>query len=251
MTETHADTTLEPPAASSTPAYGELARQGLWHNNPALVQGLGLCPLLAVTTNVANGIGLGLATLVVLLGSNTSVSLLRKFVPEHVRLPAFVMIIASYTTCVVLLMQAFAFELYQIMALFVQIIVTNCTILGRAETFASRQPVLPSIWDGLMMGLGFAGVLIALGAMRELIGAGTLLADMDLLLGPIAADWTLTLLPEYRGFLLALLPPGAFLGMGLLIAGWRWLNDRNPPVTLDSAARAERRVRVTGEIKPS
>ncbi len=243
------DLTTAPTAAHSQHDWRGLAADGLWRNNPALVQGLGLCPLLAVTTSAANGLGLGLATLLVLLGSSGSVSLLRRFVPEHVRLPAFVMIIASYTTCAVLLMQAFAFELYQIMALFVQIIVTNCTILGRAESFASRQPLLPSLWDALMMGLGFAAVLVLLGALRELIGAGTLFADMHLLFGPVAQGWALEPLPEYGGFLLALLPPGAFLGMGLLIAGWQWLDDRHrPPAMDDPEARAARRVRVTGEL---
>jgi len=198
--------------------YSDIAREGLWTNNPALVQMLGLCPLLAVSSSVVNATGLALATLVVLLGSNISVSLLRGFLPSAARLPAFVLIIASYTTCVTLLMQAFAFELYLTVALFVQIIVTNCTILGRAESFASRQPVLASAWDGLMMSTGFGVVLIGLGTFRELLGTGMLLADMDQLFGPAAAGWTLTVIPEYRGFLLAVLPPGAFIGLGLLIA---------------------------------
>ncbi|MCC5872309.1 MAG: electron transport complex subunit E [Gammaproteobacteria bacterium] len=209
-----------------TTDFSGIAREGLWTNNPALVQMLGLCPLLAVSSSVVNATGLALATLIVLVGSNTSVSLLRGFLPPAARLPAFVLIIASYTTCVTLLMQAFAFELYLTVALFVQIIVTNCTILGRAESFASRQPVLASAWDGLMMALGFAAVLIGLGAFRELLGTGMLLADMDQLFGPAAADWTLTLIPEYRGFLLAVLPPGAFIGLGLLIAAKQYWEGR-------------------------
>lgn len=209
-----------------TPDFSGIAREGLWTNNPALVQMLGLCPLLAVSSSVVNATGLALATLIVLVGSNTSVSLLRGFLPPAARLPAFVLIIASYTTCVTLLMQAFAFELYLTVALFVQIIVTNCTILGRAESFASRQPVLASAWDGLMMALGFAAVLIGLGAFRELLGTGMLLADMDQLFGPAAADWTLTVIPEYRGFLLAVLPPGAFIGLGLLIAAKQYWEGR-------------------------
>lgn len=223
-------TTGDDPSLDATPQettdFSGIAREGLWTNNPALVQMLGLCPLLAVSSSVVNATGLALATLIVLVGSNTSVSLLRGFLPPAARLPAFVLIIASYTTCVTLLMQAFAFELYLTVALFVQIIVTNCTILGRAESFASRQPVLASAWDGLMMALGFAAVLIGLGAFRELLGTGMLLADMDQLFGPAAADWTLTLIPEYRGFLLAVLPPGAFIGLGLLIAAKQYWEGR-------------------------
>ncbi|TVS09118.1 MAG: electron transport complex subunit E [Gammaproteobacteria bacterium] len=203
-----------------------MAREGLWTNNPALVQMLGLCPLLAVTTSVVNALGLALATLIVLVGSNTSVSLIRGYVPPAARLPAFVLIIASYTTCVSLLMQAFAYELYLTVALFVQIIVTNCTILGRAEAFASRQPLLPSAYDGLMMGLGFGAVLVLLGGFRELLGTGVLFADMAQLFGPSAATWEITVVPAYRGFLLAVLPPGAFIGMGLLIAAKQYLDQR-------------------------
>ena len=172
----------------STKTSSEIIKDGLWHNNPALVQVLGLCPLLAVTSTVVNAIGLGLATLLVLMGSNLSVSLIRNFVSESVRLPAFVMIIASFVTCAELLMQAFTYELYQILGIFIPLIVTNCAILGRADAFASKNPPLPAILDGAMMGIGFLAVLMTLGAMRELIGQGTLFADMHLLLGPMAAE---------------------------------------------------------------
>ena len=238
-----------PSPVIATPSAREIAQQGLWANNPALVQLLGLCPLLAVTGTVVNALGLGLATIGVLVGSNLSVSLIRNFVPENVRLPAFVMIIASFTTVATLLMQAYAFELYTVMALFVQIIVTNCAILGRADAFASRHPVAPSMLDGLMMGLGFTLVLLVLGALREVIGQGTLFSGMDLLLGPLAVDWTLTLIPDYRGFLLAVLPPGAFLAMGLLIAAksaWEDRRAKRAPAATRTAA--DRRVRTTGEI---
>jgi electron transport complex protein RnfE len=245
--ETVTDTPSETPPGA--PSALEITREGLWNNNPALVQLLGLCPLLAVTGTVVNALGLGLATIGVLVGSNLSVSLIRRFVPESVRLPAFVMIIASFTTVVTLLMQAYAFELYTVMALFVQIIVTNCAILGRADAFASRNPVLPSVLDGFMMGLGFTLVLLVLGALRELLGQGTLFADLDLLLGPAAADWALTVFPDYRGFLLAVLPPGAFLAMGLLIAAKAWWEDRRArTVAAGPAEAASRRVRTTGEI---
>ena len=234
-----------------TPSSRDIALEGLWRNNPALVQLLGLCPLLAVTGSVVNALGLGLATILVLVGSNMSVSLVRNFVPADVRLPAFVMIIASYTTVTTLVMQAYAFELYQVMALFVQIIVTNCAILGRADAFASRQPLLPAALDGLMMGLGFTAVLVLLGALRELLGHGTLLADMNLLFGPGAAGWVITVIPEYRGFLLAILPPGAFLGMGLLIALKAWIDEhgnRRRAAARAADETASRRVRVTGEV---
>ena len=145
-------------------------------------------------------------------------------------------------------MQAYAFELYTVMALFVQIIVTNCAILGRADAFASRNPILPSLLDGFMMGLGFTLVLLVLGAVREIVGQGTLLADMDLLFGAGAADWQITLIPDYRGFLLAVLPPGAFLAMGLIIAAKAWGEDRRASAATVTTEVSSRRVRTTGEI---
>ncbi len=196
----------------------KLAGDGLWHNNPALVQVLGLCPLLGVSNSVVNALGLGIATVLVLTGSNVVVSLIRKGVSDAIRLPAFVMIIASFTTCVELLMQAFTYELYQILGIFIPLIVTNCIILGRADSFASKNPVGAAAFDGLMMGLGFSAVLLLLGMMRELIGQGTLFAGMHLLLGEIAADWTWVVFPDYEQFLFAILPPGAFICLGLLMA---------------------------------
>lgn len=204
--------------------YKDLSLNGLWKNNPALTQLLGLCPLLAVTGSVVNALGLGIATMAVLVGSNLAVSLIRHAVSDAVRLPAFVMIIASFTTCAELLMQAYTFELYQILGIFIPLIVTNCAILGRADAFASRNRLLPSALDGFMMGLGFTLVLVAVGAIREVLGAGTLFANMDLLLGEMARGWTITLIPEYRGFLLAVLPPGAFLAVGFLIALKNWID---------------------------
>ena len=200
-------------------SYREIASNGLWHNNPVLVQGLGLCPLLAVSGSVVNALGLGLATMAVLTGSNVAISTARKYIPEAIRLPIFVIIIACFTTCIELIMNAFTFELYEILGLFIPLIVTNCVILGRADVCASRVGVLPAAFDGLMMGLGFTMVLVVLGAIRELFGTGALFSNMQLLLWPETANWTLRLVDNYNGFLLAILPPGAFLATGLLVAG--------------------------------
>lgn len=196
----------------------ELTLQGLWKNNPGLVQLLGLCPLLGVTNTLTNALGLGVATLLVLLGSNMVVSLVRAHVPNEIRIPIFVMIIASFVTVIQLLMNAYTFGLYQSLGIFLPLIVTNCAIIGRAEAFASKNPLLPSAIDGLMMGLGFLFVLVALGAMREILGQGTLFDGADLLLGDWAKALRIELFQSDSHFLLAMLPPGAFIGMGLLIA---------------------------------
>lgn len=198
--------------------YGPIIRDGLWKNNPALVQLLGLCPLLAVTNTTINGLGLGLATIITLVASNGLVSLLRKQIPDEARLPVFVMIIASIVTVIELSMNAWFHELYLILGIFIPLIVTNCAITGRAEAFAARNPVGPSLVDGLMMGLGFMAVLVLLGATRELIGQGTLLSEAHLMFGEAAKDMTIVVFEDYRGFLMALLPPGAFIGLGLIVA---------------------------------
>jgi Na+-translocating ferredoxin:NAD+ oxidoreductase subunit E len=202
----------------NTNSIRELAVQGLWRNNPGLVQLLGLCPLLAVTGTVTNALGLGMATLLVLLGSNIVVSMVRTVVPQEIRIPVFVLIIASFVTVVQLLMNAYTFGLYQSLGIFIPLIVTNCAIIGRAEAFASKNAVLPAAIDALMMGLGFMLVLVALGAMREILGQGTLFDGADLLLGDWAAVLRVELFKLETQFLLAILPPGAFIGMGLLIA---------------------------------
>lgn len=227
----------------------DISLDGLWNNNPALVQLLGLCPLLAVTGSVVNALGLGFATMMVLIGSNVSVSLIRNHVPDAVRLPAFVMIIASFVTVAELVMQAFTYELYEVLGIFIPLIVTNCAILGRADAFACKNPVLPAAVDGLMMALGFTVVLVLLGAMREVLGQGVIFSDMQLLFGPMAAGWKIELVKDYPDFLFAILPPGAFMAMGLLIAGKNIIDDR-----IKAAADAEKepvvsgskRVRVTG-----
>lgn len=198
--------------------YSKIAKNGLWDNNQALVALLGLCPLLAVTTNVVNAIGLGIATTFVLIASNVTISIFRNTIPNEIRIPIFVLLIASFVTIVELLMQAFFYDLYLVLGIFVPLIVTNCAILGRAEAFASKNTWDKSLLDGLMMGLGFSVVLILLGAMREIIGSGTLLSQASLLMGDFGQTLEITLFTDYKGALLAILPPGAFLGLGLIVA---------------------------------
>lgn len=231
--------------------YRDLSINGLWKNNPAIVQLLGLCPLLAVTGTVVNSLGLGLATLMVLVCSNTAVSMIRHIVSDAVRLPVFVMIIASAVTCIELLMQAFTYELYQILGIFLPLITTNCVILGRADGYASKNPIGPALYDGVMMGLGFGLVLIALGGLRELVGTGALFANMELLFGPAAAGWKIVLFDTSQPFLLAILPPGAFIFTGLLIALKnlidRQLENRRRALR-EQPVRGSKRVRVTGAV---
>lgn len=209
----------------------EIAQNGLWTNNVALVQLLGLCPLLAVTSTLVNGIGLGIATLITLVLSNTLVSLIRGFIRNEVRLPVFVLIIASIVTVIELMMKAFFYDLYLVLGIFIPLIVTNCAIIGRAEGFASKNPVGVSALDGLMMGLGFLIVLSLLGALREIIGFGTLFSHAQLMFGEAAKALTIVFNPDYRGFLLAVLPPGAFFGLALLIAGKNLVESRRKQKT--------------------
>lgn len=196
----------------------QIIKDGLWSNNPALVQILGLCPLLAVTSTVVNGLGLGLATMLTLVASNVIVSMIRHYVRPEVRIPVFVLIIASVVTTIELAMNAWFHELYNILGIFIPLIVTNCSIIARAEAFASKHKVTDAFIDGLFMGLGFALVLVVLGAMREGIGFGTLFANAQLMFGEAARSWRITLIEDYRGYLLAILPPGAFIGLGFMIA---------------------------------
>ena len=203
-----------------------LSREGLWRNNPALVQILGLCPTLAVTTSATNALGLGIATMAVLMLSNLAISVIRNWVPNEIRIPVYVMIIAALVTCVQLLMNAYVYQLYQALGIFIALIVTNCIIIGRAEAFANRNPPLLAIFDGFMMGLGFMLVLLILGGVREILGQGTLFAGADLLLGPWAAVLKIQVMNINEGFLLAILPPGAFLTLGFLIALKNLLDNR-------------------------
>ncbi|GAA5140196.1 electron transport complex subunit E [Thalassotalea piscium] len=198
--------------------YKELAWQGLWKNNPGIVQLLGLCPLLAVTSTVVNAFGLGLATMFVLICSNMTVSAIRQWVPKEIRIPIFVLIIAAFVTCVELLMNAYTFGLYESLGIFLPLIVTNCAIIGRAEAYASKNPVKQASFDGLMMGLGFLAVLVILGAIREILGQGTLFDGAELLLGEWASGLRIEVFKLDSQFLLAILPPGAFIAMGFIIA---------------------------------
>jgi len=235
----------------SSVSYKTLTLNGLWKNNPALVQLLGLCPLLAVSASVVNSLGLAVATLFVLTTSNLCVSLVRNVVSDTIRLPVFVMIIAAAVTAIELLMQAYTYELYQILGIFLPLITTNCVILGRADAFAAKNPVLPSVYDGFIMGLGFGLVLVALGAIRELLGTGGLFANMQLLFGEQARAWHWVISEDYPKLLLAILPPGAFIVTGFLIAGKNQWDERARQRTARAAApvvEGSKRVRVTGKI---
>jgi electron transport complex protein RnfE len=199
-------------------SYRQIVVDGLWSNNPGLVQLLGLCPLLAVSNTAINGLALGLATTLTLLLSNSIVSLIRHYVRPEIRLPVFVLVIASIVTAIQLAMNAWFYELYLILGIFIPLIVTNCSIIGRAEGFASKNTLPRAALDGVMMGLGFTALLFTLGSMRELLGNATLLSQAHLLFGEAARGWSIVLIEDYRGFLVAVLPPGAFFGLGLLIA---------------------------------
>jgi len=221
-------------------AYKDIVRDGLWSNNVGLVQLLGLCPLLAVTGTLINGLGLGLATLVTLVTSNVIVSLIRKLVRPEVRIPVFVLVIASVVTIIELSMSAYLYELYKVLGIFIPLIVTNCSIIGRAEAFASKHDVGRAFTDGLSMGMGFLLVLTTLGGLREIVGKGTLFSQAHLMFGDAARTWTITFVDDYSGFLLAVLPPGAFMGLGLLIALKNVIDGRKEKrAALVSAAKIE------------
>lgn len=201
------------------PEYRHIFMDGIWHNNHALVALLGLCPLLAVSNNVVNALGLGVATMFVLVISNASISLIRHWVSRDIRIPVYVTVIAALVTAVDVMMEVFTPNLHAVLGIFIPLIVTNCIILARAEGFASKNSVDKAVIDGFAIGLGFTLALIVLGGMRELLGAGTLFAQANMLFGSIADNWTLQVMTLDHGVLLAILPPGAFIGLGLMIAG--------------------------------
>jgi electron transport complex protein RnfE len=218
--------------------YREIIDNGLWKQNPGVVQLLGLCPTLAVTSTVVNGFSLGLATALVMAASNGAVAPVRRWVPDEIRIPVFILIIAALVTVIDLSMNAYMHPLHKVLGIFIPLIVTNCIVLARVEAFAAKNPTTPSIMDGLFMGLGLTLVLSLLGGMREVVGKGTLFSGLDLAFGPAAKQFMVTVVPDYHGFLLAVLPPGAFIGLGLLIAGRNWMENRKavaqpiPPVAL-------------------
>ena len=223
--------------------YLKIIKNGLWTNNQALVALLGLCPLLAVTNNITNAISLGLATTFVLVASNLTVSLFRNHIRKEVRIPIFVLLIASFVTLVDLMMQSFFYDMYLILGIFVPLIVTNCAILARAEAFASKNTWDKSIIDGLMMGFGFSMVLVFLGAMREIIGSGTLFDQADRIFGDFGYSLKVTFFDNYQGTLLALLPPGAFIGLGLIVALKNLVDQRKistqPAVSVDTVLKTQ------------
>ncbi|MDD4964996.1 MAG: electron transport complex subunit E [Gallionella sp.] len=212
--------------------YIQITRNGLWDNNVVFVQMLALCPTLAVTSSVTNGLGMGLATTAVLVFSNMIISAVRHLVSEEVRIAVYIVLIATLVTLVDMSLNAWAHELYKVLGLFIALIVVNCAILGRAEAFASKSNVADSALDGLMMGIGFTLSLMVIGGVREVLGSGTLFANAHLLLGPAFAFLETTIVPDYKGFLLMILPPGGFMVVGLLLATKRVLDQRR-------AARAE------------
>ncbi len=206
--------------------YKDITINGLWTQNPGVVQLLGLCPTLAVTTSAVNGISLGIATALVMAASNGAVSPVRNYIPKEIRVPVFILVIASLVTVIDLSINAFAHELHKVLGIFIPLIVVNCIVLARVESFAAKNEPTPSILDGFMMGTGLALVLGLLGAMRELIGKGTILSGLDLVFGPSAQAF-MWQSDNYSGLLLAVLPPGAFLGLAGLIAIRNWFDVRS------------------------
>ncbi len=216
--------------------YARITKDGLWDNNVVFAQMLALCPLLAVTGTATNGLGMGLATTAVLVASNVLISALRRFISPEVRIPVYIVFIATLVTLVDMSLNAWVHELHKVLGLFIALIVVNCAILGRAEAFAAKNPVAASAVDGLMMGLGFTAALVAIGGVREVLGSGTLFANAHLLLGSAFAFLELKLIPEYKGFLLMILPPGGFMAVGFLLAGKRALDSRRTAKAETAAA---------------
>lgn len=196
----------------------EFIKTRLWDNNAALVQMLGLCPLLAVSNSVVNALGMGLATVLVVTVTNFLVSLIRPITRKEIRIPLFVLLIASVVTVIEMVMNAYFHQLYLILGIFIPLIVTNCLIMGRAEAYASKNSIIAAVKDGFFVGLGFALVMVVIGAIRELLGQGTLFSQAHLLFGEFGRHLTLTIIPNYSGFLVAILPPGAFFALAILVA---------------------------------
>lgn len=216
--------------------FKDIFYNGLWKQNPGVAQLLGLCPLLAISNSVINAVSLGLATTLVTALSGSAIATIRQYVPNEVRIPVYILIIAVLVTVLQLLMNAYVYELYVVLGIFIPLIVTNCIILARAESFASKNGVIASMMDGIAMGLGLTAVLAVLGGIREIFGHGTLLSGIDLVFGEAAKSLVITVVPNYHGFLLAILPPGAFITLGCLIALKNWINLRAEQKTADKQA---------------
>jgi electron transport complex protein RnfE len=221
----------------SDPTYKDILFNGVWKQNTGLVQLLGMCPLLAVSSTVVNGVSLGLATAVVMALSGAAVSPIRNYIPNEIRIPVYILIVAVLVTVVQYLMNAYMYGLYVVLGIFIPLIVTNCIVLARVEAFAAKNPVGHAAMDGFAMGLGLTLVLGVLGGIREIVGKGTLFSGIDLALGDWAHGWVLHIIPDYQGFLVAILPPGAFIALALLIAGKNWLNLRNARKTKGAQAK--------------
>ena len=214
--------------------YKDIFYNGVWKQNTGVVQLLGMCPILGVSSTVVNGVSLGIATAVVMALSGAAIAPIRNFVPNEIRNPVFILIIAVLVTVVQYLMNAYFYSLYVVLGIFIPLIVTNCIVLARIEAFASKNTPIASALDGFAMGMGLTAVLAILGGVREIVGHGTLFAGIDLALGDAAKGWVIHVIPDYHGFLLAILPPGAFIVLGCLVAGKNWLN-----------LRAERKVKIS------
>ncbi|MBQ1783541.1 MAG: electron transport complex subunit E [Gammaproteobacteria bacterium] len=228
------------PAAAAGPNHSSLWLQGLWQSNPILVQGLALCPVVAMSSSATNAMALGVLTTAVMLASNLLISAMRHLIADSVRIPVFILLIATLVTIVDLLLNAYAHGLHQVLGLFIPLIVTNCIILGRAEAAARKMPVAAAASDGLAQGLGFTAVITALGIARELVATGRIFADAPQMLG-VAGEWlSITLLPDYPGLLLARLPPGGFIALGLMLVIYRMLKQ--------AAARRQQRQALNAEV---
>jgi electron transport complex protein RnfE len=223
--------------------FRETAWNGLWKQNPGLVQLLGLCPILAVSTSMVNAVSLGLATILVMAVANLAIASLRNFIPYEIRIPVFILVIAALVTMVDLSFNAWLHELYLVLGIFIPLIVTNCIVLARVEAYAAKNDPISSTIDGLMMGLGLVWVLAVLGSVRELVGSGMLFTGIDMVfpgLSPIRVFGE-----DYPDFLIAILPPGAFFALGCLIALFNWINAR-------AAARAQARPKpAAGQRRPA
>ncbi|OYY92663.1 MAG: electron transport complex subunit RsxE [Hydrogenophilales bacterium 28-61-23] len=206
--------------------YTRITKDGLWDNNIVFAQILGMCPTMAVTGSATNGLGMGLATTAVMVASNALVSMVRNVVTPDVRIPVYIVLIATLVTLVDVSINAWAHDLYKVLGLYIALIVANCAVLGRAEAYAQKVGMLPAAADGLMMGLGFTFALTLIGGIREVIGSGTLFSNAHLLLGPAFAFLETTVITDYKGYLLMILPPGGFLVLGFLLAGKRILDKR-------------------------